>query len=242
MKPLTPDLVLAEATALAAILDDRTGGGLVMAALYGSAARGDFDSEQSDANLLLVLADPGPDTLDRVAGLLQEARLRFRCAPFVVGREEIRSSLDVFAVKYSEIRRSYRLLRGEDLLAGLSPDPAHVRLECERELRNLTLKLRRAYLAFRPNAPALVGALHRFLPQFLSILRFWADHRASAREGEDLVAAVARHYGVPEVGFREAAALRHRPEAPWPEVEKAFRLVLDLLDRVTRDVDAHPCP
>lgn len=242
MKQLTPELVISEASALAAALDDRTGGGLAMAALYGSAARGDFDPGQSDVNLLLVLADPGPDTLDRVADLLQDARLRFRCAPFVVGREEMSGSMDVFAVKYSEIRRSYRLLRGEDLLAGLSPDPAHVRLECERELRNLTLKLRRAYLAFRPGASALVGALHRFLPQFLSILRFWTDHRGTVREGEDLVAAVSRHFGVPENGFREAEALRHRPDAPWPEVEKAFRLVLDLLDRVTRDVDAHPCP
>ncbi|MBP7866287.1 MAG: hypothetical protein KA419_10085 [Acidobacteria bacterium] len=237
MKKLTKSMILEASGTLVRTLRGRLGDGLVSAALYGSTVRGDFDPERSDVNMLLVVADANPATLDALAEPLQAARIAFRCAPFVIGREEICRSLDVYAVKFLEMQRACEVLDGADPLAGLTMPPGAVRRESERELRNITFKLRRAYLALRPDSAALVGTLRQFLPPLTAIVHRWVDYRSVERHGGDFIDAAARHYGFEARTYRDLLALRHRPATPWPTVEDAYHFLFVFLEKITAEVD-----
>lgn len=237
MKQLTKPVILEEAKTLVRSLRERLGDGLVSVALYGSTVRGDFDPERSDVNVLLVVADADPSVLDKLAEPLQAARLAFRCAPFVIGRGEICRSLDVYALKFLEMQRSYEVLDGADPLAGLEMPAGAVRRESERELRNIIFKLRRAYLAFRPDSAALLGTLRRFLPPLTAIVHRWMDYRAVERRGGDFIDAAARHFGFEPRSYRDLLALRHRPTSSWPAVEDAYHFLFGLLEKITAEVD-----
>lgn len=237
MKKLTKTMIHEESRTLVRTLRERLGDGLLSVALYGSSVRGDFDPERSDVNVLMVVADTGPATLDRLAEPLQAARLAFRCAPFVIGREEICRSLDVYAVKFLEMQRAYEVLDGADPLAGLTMPPGAVRRESERELRNITFKLRRAYLALRPDSSALVGTLRQFLPPLTAIVHRWVDYRTVERQGGDFIDAAARHFGFEPRTYRDLLALRHRPTTSWPAVEDAYHFLFGLLEKITAEVD-----
>ncbi len=220
-------------------LAQRLGDNLRMAAVYGSAARGEFDPAHSDVNLLIVLEDAGPNVCVTLGELLQPARVRFRCAPFVIAREELVRGADVFPIKFHEIRRCYRVLRGDDLLEGLGIDFADLRHACEHELRNITLKLRRTWIMEHPRPAPLVRALNLFVPQLLDVLRVVLehDHFDPACSNDSLFAELSRRYGVQPQDLKDVIALRHRPDADWPAVDRAWHTVLHLAAQTCQAVD-----
>ncbi len=215
---------------------------LVMVALYGSAARGDFEGDHSDVNMLFVVESADPSVLDTMADPLQQAGFEFRCAPFVLTREELTRAADVFAAKFYEIRKSYLLLCGSDLLADLHFDPRELRHACEHELRNITLKIRRAYLTHRLDASQVSLILHRFVPQFLAVAKVVADQNHT---GESTLAqtieSLAAEFHMEASTLRTAIEVRNHPQAPWPRVREACTTLLRALDNVSRAVDQWPC-
>lgn len=227
------------ANELADAIGQTSGENLRMVAVYGSAARGDFDPAHSDLNLLIVLEDAGANACLSLGELLQPARARFRCAPFVIAREELVRGADVFPIKFHEIRRCYRVLRGEDLLKDLVIDFSDLRHACEHELRNMTLKLRRTWIMEHPRPAPLVRALNLFVPQLLGVLRVVVehDHVDPACSSDAFLAEVSRRYGVQPQALSDVIALRHRPDADWPAVDRAWHVVLDLAGQACRAVD-----
>ena len=228
-----------QASALVQSLADLASSNIVMAALYGSAARGDFDPEVSDLNLLLVLDDAGPVALQELGELLQAAKTEIRCAPFVLSREEVLRGADVFPVKFHEVRRCYRMLHGEDLLSPMRIEFKDLRLACEHELRSMTLKLRRTWLMERPRPTPLIWGLHLFVPQLLGVLRVVLEHDGldPSASTDQFMAEVARRHDVEPGTLKAAVMARHKPDIAWAEVEKTYAVVLDVLGRASRQVD-----
>lgn len=195
---------------------------LRMAALYGSAARDGFDPALSDVNLLLVFDALDGARLAAIAGPLQLAHSAWRCAPFVLTAEELDALGRCFPIKLHGMRRNYRVLAGEDLLARKEPPRAQLGAECDRVLRNVALKLRRAELGARPDPKPVLEALRRFLPQLRDVARLLKDQ---GEEKEDSLLLAERRWQLPEGSLQEAFALRRRAQASWPEVEVALRTV-----------------
>lgn len=73
-------------------------------------------------------------------------------APMVVTMAEIQSAGDVFPVRFGAIRRQHELLHGSDPFDGLEIHREHLRLRVEQELRNMSLRLRRRFLASHGDA------------------------------------------------------------------------------------------
>lgn len=205
-----------------------------MAALYGSAARDGFDPLHSDVNLLMVFDALDGARLAAIAGPLQLARSAWRCAPFVVTSEELEALGRCFPIKLHGMRRNYIVLAGEDLLAGMEPPRAQLGAECDRVLRNVALKLRRAELGARPDPKPVLEALGRFLPQLRDVARLIKDQDGAT---EDSLVLAERRWRLPEGSLQEAFALRRRPEASWPEVERALRTVDLALAAALAEVD-----
>jgi len=110
--------------------------------LYGSAARGDFHRKTSDFNLLLVLEDLSPATLEALEPALRRWTKAGQPVPRLFSPAVIAESADVFPIEFLDIRRSHVVLHGEDPLDGLEIHTDHLRLQCERELREKMMRLR----------------------------------------------------------------------------------------------------
>jgi len=243
MEELSLETVRSKAKALAETLRDRLGDRLSCAALYGSAARGDFKPASSDVNLVLVVSEASVEILSACAAPLQAARGDLRCAPLLFTRDELRQAADVFPLKLLDIRRAYKLLVGEDLFKELAIEFHDLRLACERELRNIALKLRHAFVLGSPDAARLSGALHQFAPQLLAVLRVLAKQEgASCPTFEALSAWAARRFGLSETSLRAALVIAADRPPPWPELQRVFAAFLSLVDGVSHAVDAMAPP
>ncbi len=116
------------------------------AILFGSAARGDYVPGRSDVNLMLIVERADPETLDRLRPAFTGWRRGMPVAPLVISREEWLEGTDVFPIEICDMRAAREVLRGPDLVAPLTPDPADLRRALEKELRGKLLRLRQRYV------------------------------------------------------------------------------------------------
>jgi predicted nucleotidyltransferase len=178
---------------LAAELTRTYGDGVVSVVLYGSAARGEYVEGISDLNVLVLLRDVAPATLRRASGLAREWVGEGNPPPLVMGVEEWRRSADVFPIELSDIRDAHRTLHGLDPFEGIRIDPAHLRLQCEHELKGKYIQLRERYL-FSAGAPEELGmvlrkSLSTFLVLFRAVLRLTGEE--GVRDPESVIRKIA---------------------------------------------------
>lgn len=147
-KPTLPADAQSELDNAVQELKNRLGENLFSCILYGSAVRGDFVSGVSDLNLLLVLRESTPEAHKTVSDILKNKKL---IAPFVLGARGFERSAQNFAVKFRSLRRHYRVLSGEDVLAKFEIDKTVLRFLCEQSLRNLRLRSVHAYIRYAEN-------------------------------------------------------------------------------------------
>jgi len=113
--------------------------------LYGSAARDDYRSKRSDINILVVVERMDVAILKKIRYPATRGRLS-RIAPFFITEENLRSSADVFPVKFLSMQESYHVLWGHDVLGDLEIGREYLRLRCEQEIKNLLMRLRRHFI------------------------------------------------------------------------------------------------
>ena len=98
--------------------------------------------------LLIVLNSVDTETLDKLAIGCKKMLGQIH-SPMVMTLEEMRASTDVFPITFLEMKRSYRVLVGTDVLAELPIRFLHLRLRCEQELKNLLLRMQSRYLTLQ---------------------------------------------------------------------------------------------
>jgi len=147
------------------------GGRLRSVVLYGSAARGDYQRLTSDLNLILVLEDLEPATLEALTPALDRWRLRGHPFPHLFTLALIRESADVFPVEFLDIQSSRIVLHGEDPFAGVTVGREHLRLQCERELKEKLMRLREAYVEVHDKPRVLSKLLTDSYTTFASLFR-----------------------------------------------------------------------
>src|SRR4030042_856004 len=108
---------------------------LVSIILYGSGAGGDYVPGKSDLNFLITLTDRGIEGLDRALETVGKWRKRNVAIPLFMTRSYLTGSLDAYPVEFLNMKRHYKVVSGEDVLADLAFDRCHIRLQLERELR-----------------------------------------------------------------------------------------------------------
>jgi len=120
---------------------------LLGAALYGSAAAGDFNADHSDVNVAFVLSMLGASELEALRPLHDSWAKRRITRPLLLSKESLDRSLDVFPLEYLLIRECHETLSGEDLFRGLAIDTGELRDQIERTLRAQEMGLAWTYLA-----------------------------------------------------------------------------------------------
>jgi predicted nucleotidyltransferase len=207
------------------------------AILFGSAARGDFVPGRSDIDLMLVPAEITPATLRALAGPFESWRRHEYEPPLVVARAEWDRASDAFPVELADMRTSYQVLRGEDLVAGMTLDSGHLRTALEREFRGKLLRLRQGYVA-AANDPAALGVVAGRSAGTLMVL-FRAllvlVGRPVPRDPLQLGVAGAEALGVD--GEPLLHVIRHRAERGWRCTAEEFERYMEMADRAVRFLD-----
>lgn len=148
--------------------------------LFGSAAAGDFIEGTSSYDVLVVVDRLGVGELDALAPSIREWRKAGNPLPLLFTREQLAASADAFAIEFLEMQHARRVLYGEDPIAGLTIDAAHVRIHLERELKGKSLALRDRYVLAagdrRQIAELLTDSISSFLSLFRTALRLYQPH------------------------------------------------------------------
>src|SRR5690606_31107163 len=140
------------------------------AALFGSAARGEWIEGVSDVNVLVLVDDIDATLLERSAEATSAAVER-GVMPLLMELDEWRRAGDVFCIELADMRDAHIALRGEDPAAHYNAVPSNLRLQAERELRAKLLHLHGGMLAAARDRVRLGQLLLRALPSFVTYLR-----------------------------------------------------------------------
>jgi hypothetical protein len=215
------------------------GASLRSVVLYGSSAAGDRVDGGSDHNLLVVLDRLDAEALSRVAPLMRQWAAAGQPPPRLFTPQSLRRSADVFGLEIADLKDARKILHGEDPIAALAVDPAHLRFELEFELHGTLQRLRAAY-ALSVGRPKDV---QRLMIQSLSTVLVLARGALRLYEPSappkklDALRALARHVPIRVEPFERIAAWKAGERAADPE--EVFAEYLTELERLAEAIDAH---
>ncbi len=114
--------------------------------VVGSSLTEDFKPGVSDINTIIVLDRHSTPALALVASLAKPLRRQGLAAPLLVTASYIERSRDVFGVEFLDFQLVHETIFGDDPFAALSFEKDNVRLQCERELKSMLVKMQQGYL------------------------------------------------------------------------------------------------
>lgn len=153
-------------------------GNIVSIFVCGSAAAtaaGDYIPKVSSISLLVILEKLGFQELQKSLKTVSKGIKKKIAAPLFLTRKHIETSTDVFPIEFLEMKENHLTLFGEDLLAPLQINPAHIRLFCEEQIKGKLIRIRQAYLEIglkRKGVEALLKeSLSSLTPIFRNLIR-----------------------------------------------------------------------
>jgi hypothetical protein len=235
--PRTPEEVFPEITA-----DCRKvfGEDLISIILYGSGAGADYVPGKSDLNFLITLTGQGIERLNGALEAVARWRKRNLAIPLFMTPSFLSGALDAYPIEFLNMKRQYRVVHGEDVLADLSFDPRHVRLQIERELRGKLLNLRSGYLDTEGNAGRireLIGAsLTAFVSLFSALL--YLKHIDIPPGKREIVSAAGKSFGFDAGVFLQCEEIRRKADRfSRDEVRTIFANYLKEVRRLCELID-----
>lgn len=213
---------------------------LVSVVAYGSAVAASGNPKKSDYQLLVVAKRLGAEHLRRLRPAVQWWIKQGYPMPVFFTEEEFQDSLDVFPIEFRHMKRAYRVLHGQDLLAGAEVSNANLRLETESELRGKLLRLRSLSI---PAGETAAGLTKLMTESVVSFVRFMRPMLELAGQEPPLgrlatVKQVGQQLKINTEPLARILRLRDEPkELMEIEAQDLFASYLDCLARVIEAVD-----
>jgi len=220
-------------------LKEAAGKNLESVILYGSAARGDFKPGTSDLNVLCTLVTMDMHELQRLAPVVHWwTREMKEPAPLFFLTEELHRSTDVFAIESLDLKLAHKVLFGKDPVAQLGIPMNLHRVQVERDLRMLLLRLRQHVVHVGRNELELTAVLKKTISGALTLLR----HTLIAFGEEPPPGANAVFTRIAELTGADAAAFQtvydHRESGRWAKDSfAAYDEYLHALEKVIVALD-----
>ncbi len=225
---------------LVAHLAASLGDNLKSVSVVGSSLTQDFQPKISDINTVVVLDAYNLPALQGIAALVPPMRRRRLSPPLLLTEHYLRRSCDVFGVEFLDFQLVHATLLGDDPFAALHFEKKNVRLQCERELKAMLVRLRQGYLASvgdrRLLRDLLISAAKGLTPLLRALL--WL---VDADRPKTVEATLRRAAGEFEVGLEAVLAAYHwrqeKERMTDAEIQSIFVAVLDAVDRLTTITD-----
>ncbi len=210
----------------AALLVELGGENVKGLTVFGAIAAGVFDRERQSAANVLMLGRTDLSLLRRFAEYGPKLGDAGIAAPLVMTPEYLDSSRDTFPLELLEIHQNHTTLWGDDYFAELTLDPAHVRLQCERELKTMLIRMRQGLLAAAGRERELDATIRDVASELVRTMRgmLWLHDDREAKPAAEVIAgmesAAARQlHGVRQVAGPDATMDWGSFEALYHDVE-----------------------
>src|SRR5262252_1037887 len=146
-------------------------GNLVSVIVYGSAVTAPGNPKRSDYQLLIVTERLAARDLRAMRPVIRWWTEMGYEMPVLFTAEEFVDSLDVFPIEFRLMKRSYRTLYGQDLLAGRDASKEHLRWQTEHELRGKLMRLRSLALPAGESSDQLASLMTESVVTFVRLMR-----------------------------------------------------------------------
>ena len=224
------------------------GGEFLGAYLTGSVLTQGFDPALSRVNIMVVTRHLDPDILDRLAGAVPREKKRKKGAlqfePLFVSRRQIEQSLDVFPIEWLDIQERHLRLEGENVFDTLDVPRAHLRRQCEHQLRGKNIQLRQVYVTSKHDSAALEaelsGVASTFATLFRTLIRLQGE--TPPTNNGQVIERVADMYELDARGLLCAHLVRYSGEGAYKgeELAQMYRRFLVEVDRLVHAIDELP--
>jgi len=210
----------------AALTQRLAGSNLAGLTLFGPVLTEEFDASRMTVSSVVVLGRMDLAFLRKLAKEAVGLGKRHVAAPLIMTPAYIAASLDSFPLELLEIHQKHETVLGEDHFAAIEPRPKHVRLQCERELKRILIRLRQGLLAAAGRDGPLAELLADVGPHVLRTLRglLWLTGERQYHKGTEVLGGVERRTGKTFGGLRQVLRVGPLPEG-------------DLFDRLYADVE-----
>jgi hypothetical protein len=208
--------------------------------LYGPAARGEKVTGRPSNHFLVTVKDNTPSALAPCSAFIKKWAKNNIPVPLFLTPEYILDSLDTFPLEFMEMKSSYMIVFGEDVLETVTFKDCDVRSECEREIKGKLLHLRAEYLLHRNDQKELIDLIHRSLSTFRLVFAgalYLKKCDIPEKTGE-LLAAINREFGIDSGLLTKLYGISHGGIKPDPaETDNLFDLYVEELDKLSNSLD-----
>jgi hypothetical protein len=229
---------------VSARLREAEGENLLAVIVYGSALALPGEAKRSDYEWLIILRRFNAADLRRVGPVIHALVEAGYALPSFFSERELLNSLDVFPIEFRQMKRSYEVIYGRDLLAPLEASAANLRLQVEYELRAKMLRLRSLFLPASENPERLQRLMTDSVGSFVHVLRPILELLGEDPPVERRAAAaqVGERLGIDVGPILRLLAMREDPSSTLLEVERQelFSDYLDCLGQIIEAVDQLP--
>jgi predicted nucleotidyltransferase len=199
--------------------------------MYGSAVTHEYRPGISDINIVVILKDNSIEHVKKCCQAAKKWRKRNVTTPFFMTPEFIASAVDSYPVEFLDIQTSHRILFGEDFFSHLEIDRSNLRLQCERELRGVSIHLRKAFVESAGKDSAIAAmttaSLKKLLPVFKATLRL--NNKPIPKIRSDVIMAIEDLYDLGASALSHLLNLNRQGTKP-----KQFE---ELFDRYGKTID-----
>lgn len=210
--------------------------GLMSVVLYGSAARGEYEKSTSDLNVLIVVAELSPSVLEDLSKPIKQWERSGQPQPRLLSQAIIRESADVFPIEFLDLKATHRILHGYDPLENLEIDLDHLRIQCERELREKMMRLREGYIEVHSSTRKLKQLLTDSYSTFAALFRgcLYLHGDEIPAYNDEVVAVFAATAGIDATPFEDVSRLKHGKAITQQPKELFARYYDELMKAVSR--------
>jgi hypothetical protein len=221
-------------------LTSELAGNLQSITVVGSSLTEDFRPGQSDINTVLVLDRQRLSLLNAIASLVKPMRKKRISPPLLMTESYIEQSLDVFGVEFLDFQLTHKTVLGNDPFEALTFDKKDVRLQCERELKAMLIRLRQGYIASAANKKlvrdVLISTAKGLAPFLRAIL--WLKDIERPVQAEPTFSKAAEQLSVNLESLETARNWQNKDSRLGEvEIENAFELVYTTVEKISLIID-----
>jgi len=208
--------------------------------VVGSSLTEDFKLDSSDINTVLVLGKQNTASLNSIALLTRPMRMIKISPPLLMTQSYIDRSRDVFGVEFLDFQLAHETIMGDDPFTSLEFDKKDVRLQCERELKAMLIRLRQGYIAAAANKKLVRDILISTAKGMLPLLRamLWLKDIDRIARTEATFVKAAEEFSIDTNPLTSVIKWRHeKVRLSKNEMGNAYETVYSVVEQLSDIVD-----
>jgi hypothetical protein len=221
-------------------LSTALGDNLQSITVVGSSLTRDFKQGSSDINTVLVLGKQNLASLNAVASLAKPMGRKKISPPLLMTQSYIERSRDVFGIEFLDFQLAHETIFGDDPFTSLEFDKKDVRLQCERELKAMLIRLRQGYIAAAANRKLVRDILISTAKGVLPLLRamLWLKDIDRTSQTEATLDKAAKDYSIDMNSLKSAIKWRHeKARLSETEMSNAYEAIYSVVEQLSDIVD-----